>query len=172
MSAMRLFLLRQRHTRPQNVLCLRARDFLRHIGLRPVCVPRQPVGSGYRALDPAGCMILSEVETSLALIMGLESSGIPSLIAHSLRCRRLATSCAGLPLLRPGRDKSTVRSRRISQTADRLKLRQPPFRFLYSTSGSPRRSSTFDAESRPAYARRRSGLCLCRSAWQCAAPKP
>jgi hypothetical protein len=63
--------------KPQDVLYLRARDFLRHIGLSPVCVPRQPVGSGYRALDPAGFMVLSEVETSLALIMGLESSGIP-----------------------------------------------------------------------------------------------
>jgi hypothetical protein len=61
----------------QDVLYLRAKDFLRHIGLSPVCVPRQPVGSGYRALDPAGFMVLSEVETSLALIMGLESSGIP-----------------------------------------------------------------------------------------------
>jgi hypothetical protein len=70
-------LLRQRRTRPQDVLCLRARAFLRHIGLSPVCVARQPVGSGDRALDPAGCMVLSEVETSLALIMGLESSGIP-----------------------------------------------------------------------------------------------
>src|SRR3954470_15405728 len=98
----------------QDVLYLRARDFLRHIGLSPVCVPRQPVGSGYRGLDPAGFMVLSEVETSLALIMGLESSDIPSLIAHFLRRRRFATSCAGLPLLRPGRDKSTVRSRRIS----------------------------------------------------------
>src|SRR3954467_12472740 len=62
---------------PQHVLYWQARDFLRHIGLSPVCVPRQPVGSGYRALDPAGFMVLSEVETSLALIMGLESSGIP-----------------------------------------------------------------------------------------------
>jgi len=51
--------------------------FLRHISLSPIGVARQPVGSGYRALDPAGCMVLSEVETSLALIMGLESSGIP-----------------------------------------------------------------------------------------------
>jgi hypothetical protein len=65
------------HVVSRAVLYLRARDFLRHIGLSPVCVPRQPVGSGYRALDPAGFMVLSEVETSLALIMGLESSGIP-----------------------------------------------------------------------------------------------
>lgn len=42
--------------------------------------------------------------------MGLESYGIPLLIAQSLRYRRFATSGAGLPLLRPGRDKSTVRS--------------------------------------------------------------
>jgi hypothetical protein len=67
----------ERRIIPQDVLCLRASGFLRHIGLSPVCVPRQPVGWGYRALDPAGFMVLSEVETSLALIMGLESSGIP-----------------------------------------------------------------------------------------------
>jgi hypothetical protein len=93
---MRLFPPRQQRTGPQDVLCLRARAFLRHISLNPIdvlClraraflrhislnpidVARQPVGSGYRALDPAGFMVLSEVETSLALIMGLESSSIP-----------------------------------------------------------------------------------------------
>ena len=67
----------QNASETQDVLYLRARDFLRHIGLSPIGVARQPVSSGYRALDPAGFMVLSEVETSLALIMGLESSGIP-----------------------------------------------------------------------------------------------
>ena len=51
--------------------------FLRHTNLSPIGVAGQPVDAGYRALDPAGFMVLSEVETSLALIMGLESSGIP-----------------------------------------------------------------------------------------------
>jgi len=63
--------------RAQDVLCLRARAFLRHISLSLIGVARQPVDAGYRALDPAGFMVLSEVETSLALIMGLESSSIP-----------------------------------------------------------------------------------------------